>query len=122
MIPATSASLPITHPSHPLYHDDCPLCGEHYGKPIPEVTAVAVASDEEVKVAIQKSRWLVPVPSLRKVRDAQYTSRARLSKLSGVNEDHIAKLEHGEHMARKDTARRLAGALHVTVADLEGTA
>lgn len=119
MIPAMSVMLSISNPRHPLYHGECVCCQEHYDKPFPEIT---ISSNEEARRAIQESKRLIALPRLREIRKTDYTSIQRLSKLSGIDACHISHLERGDHMAREDTALRLADALYVTVADLEGTA
>lgn len=114
MIPATSVMLPISDPRHALHHDDCTFCREYYDSPVPHPALS--------RRAIQAARGLIRLPYLQEIREASHSSMKRISKLSGVSTSQISRLERGDDMAREDTALRLAGALYVTVADLEGTA
>lgn len=56
-------------------------------------------------------------PRLREWREAFGTTQSELSGAAGVSEHTISRIEHGAEL-RPNTARRLAEALGVTVADL----
>lgn len=114
MIPTSSVMLPISDPRHALHHDNCAFCREYYDSPVPDPALS--------RRAIQQAKGLMSLPCLQEIREASHSSMKRVSKLSGVSVSQISRLERGEDMAREDTALRLAGALYVTVADLDGTA
>ncbi len=58
------------------------------------------------------------VPSLRTARLRRNMSQAELSRLAGVGQQTISRLEWGIHRAQARTVRRLAAALNAEITEL----
>lgn len=58
------------------------------------------------------------LPKLREVRELHGLSQSELAKKAHVSRDSISNYETGQREAWPSTARKLAGALDVTIADL----
>lgn len=120
MIPATSASLPISDPRHPLCHDDCAYCREYYDDFFAPPELPERTRDEAE--AIRRACKVRDLPLLRSYREWRGLTQKQLEMLSGVFQQQISELEQGTMNTRAVTATKLAVALGVEVEDLEGTA
>lgn len=65
-------------------------------------------------------KWYRELPRLQEIRESQNLSRGDLSRFSSVTVQAIESLEAGQRKASDYMANRLAWALYVTVAELEG--
>lgn len=98
----------------PRLEEECVLC-ESVGRTWPGETCYYHTNP----VAASEAYALVPVSSLKELRESWGISVYHLSDLSGLDPNTIWSLESGERMARKSTALKLASALGVGLDELQ---